>query len=355
MLVLSAMELISGMKLSQDIHFYDSPLQKMVELKKNSILSMSIISRLKASNVDRIVVDGLPVNMQRVQTVDEQIKKEAISGIQRLAVSLSNPNNEADAKREIKSLMDTTETLINGISTEDEIMVSIADLKDYDDYTYHHSLSVAIMALAVGTDLKLLPNDLKELVLSGLLHDIGKTMIPIEIINKPSKLTPEEFQIIKMHPVYAANSLIKQHLVSQKVIDSVISHHEKWDGTGYPSGLSGDNIPLFGRILSVTDVYDALTSIRPYRTPSHPSEALEYIMGGAGTAFDLDVVRAFIKHIAPYPVGEKVKLSSNQTAIVLRNYPEQPLRPIVNIVGTSVIYDLYKDPTKLNIVIMQAI
>ena len=134
-----------------------------------------------------------------------------------------------------------------------------------------------------------------------------------------------------------------------------MSHHEKWDGTGYPNKLSKTNIPLFGRIITVADVYDALTSTRPYRKPSEPTEAIEYIMGGVGTYFDEDIVNLFLRRIAPYPAGIKILLSNGKPAQVIKNNPDQPLRPVISLSGTGELLDLYNDPTTYNVVIKETL
>ena len=342
--------LFSGMVLARDIHFYDTALNKMIELKKDSALTEPIINSFKVSKIEGAYIDYIPDNIEITHTISASLKNDAIFKIEQLANDYANSPDGVQASQ-IKAINETTAALVNGISSDKNVLVNIFDLKKYDDYTYHHSLSVAVMALAIGMELGFDNKTLQELVLSGMLHDIGKLNIPIEIINKPARLTPEEFNIVKAHPLNAGIHLLKKNFVSENTFKGIVGHHEKWDGTGYPNGISGENIPIFARILTVADVYDALTSQRPYRTPSPPTEAIEYIMGGSGTFFDVDIVKAFLRRIAPYPVGMKVKLSNGEIGTVVKNNIEQPLRPIVKVNGTPFVYDLYNDFKTMGIII----
>lgn len=346
----SARDLAPGMILGKAIHYSDFDLRKSIELSRGYRLTDIAVERLISSRVDGAFVEGADVNIGIVRTINEEIKNEAVSGIQNIAQKFRENPDSIDAES-MHSLEKTSAELVKGLTVNNNLLVNIVDLKMYDDYTYHHSLSVAVMALAIGMQLGLTTSQLQNLTLSGLLHDIGKVAVPIEIINKPSRLTPEEFEIVKCHPMNAGVSLWKRLLVPADVYLGIISHHERFDGTGYPNHLVGKNIPLFGRILAVADVYDALTSQRSYRAPAPPNEAVEYIMGGIGSAFDEDIVKAFLHKVAAYPVGVKVRLSNDEIGTVLKNYPERPLRPIIAVRNGADIYDLYRDKSRMNIVI----
>jgi HD-GYP domain-containing protein (c-di-GMP phosphodiesterase class II) len=178
-------------------------------------------------------------------------------------------------------------------------------------------------------------------------------LIPLSIINKPGKLTPEEFDIMKTHPINSINQL--QYIVSLDVIRGIESHHEKVDGSGYPYGRKGDNIHLYGKILSVCDVYDALTSTRSYRKSCFPGEVIEYIMGCADTHFDYEILCKFLKNIVAYPVGTFVTLSNEKIAVVVKNFADNIMRPVIriinddNTIGEDI--DLFNDLRYMNITI----
>ena len=164
-------------------------------------------------------------------------------------------------------------------------------------------------------------------------------MVPKSIIGKPSALTPAEFLEIKKHPEQGAKYLRTEFIGNQELWDAVTCHHEKHDGTGYPRGLKGNDIPVFSKIIAVADVYDALTSFRSYRDPMRPpANAIELIMSEAETSFDLDIVKAFIKRIELYPIGTVLHLSDKRIGVVVGN--RNPMRPAVKILDTGTIVDL---------------
>ena len=230
--------------------------------------------------------------------------------------------------------------------------MGISDLQTYDENTYLHSLSVTVISIAIGTELELNKEQLCNLGVCAMLHDIGKIEIPIEIISKPAKLTKNEYDIVKTHTSLGGSYIVKNKEISNDIYLGVVSHHEKFDGTGYPNGLKKKEIPLFGRIITVSDVYDALTANRPYRTPIKPFEAIEYIMGGAGTSFDYDIVKAFLKRIEPYPIGACVRLSDGRRGKIIRKNYNFPLRPVIKIIeGKEEILDLQNNFNLKNIVI----
>lgn len=341
--------LVKGMVLARDINFFDADKNTMSKVLHSEPLTDIIIQKLRRSGVEGAYIAKVVDSVGMESTISSEVKNEAIKGIQELTKSFIGGNITS---QQIDNINSTAESLVSSVSSNKDVMVNILDLKKYDDYTYHHSLSVSVMSMAVGMELGLSKPLLNELVAAALLHDIGKIAVPITIISKPSRLTSEEFEVVKRHPVTAAVSLMKRNLVSENTFRGIISHHEKWDGSGYPNGLEGENIPLFGRILAVADVYDALTSNRPYRKPAPPNEVIEYIMGNSGTHFDVDVVSAFTRRVAPFPVGAHVVLSNGETAVVLKNYPDQPLRPLVAVAETDKVYDLYMDMKCLNITVL---
>ena len=171
--------------------------------------------------------------------------------------------------------------------------------------------------------------DLNYLVTAALLHDLGKLSIPPEILNKPGRLTPEEYQIMKKHAEYSYKLLSNRWDISAHIKQTVLLHHENYDGSGYPQGLLGKEQSIFVRILHVADVYDALTSKRPYKKPYSPYEAIEYLMGACGIMFDKQVVEVFLEYVPLFPKGTKVNLSDGRTGIIFENAGKHNLRPVI--------------------------
>lgn len=208
-------------------------------------------------------------------------------------------------------------------------LISLARLKTADDYTYMHSVAVCALMVALARQLGLDEKDVREAGMAGLLHDLGKALMPMEVLNKPGKLTDDEFRIIKSHPVEGHRLLAEGKKVSDIVLDVCLHHHEKVDGSGYPDRLSGDQISLFAKMGAVCDVYDAITSNRPYKAGWDPAESILKMTEWSKGHFDEKVFQAFIKSIGIYPTGSLVKLGSGRLAVVLEQSEKSLLMPRV--------------------------
>ncbi|MGC8971596.1 MAG: HD-GYP domain-containing protein [bacterium] len=222
--------------------------------------------------------------------------------------------------------------IVDEILNSDQILINLHDIKSFDNYIFSHSLSVTVISIIVGKKLGYNDRFLRDLGIGCMLHDIGKLDVPKEILDKPEKLTLEEYEIVKFHTYHGYRRIIEQDKDLPATSAHVAwEHHERWDGTGYPRGLKGEKIHIFSRIAGISDVYDAMTSDRIYRKAYPPNEAMEFIMGASGTLFDYDIVNVFVRSIAPYPVGDIVLLSTGETAIVIDINKDIPLRPIVRV------------------------
>jgi len=207
-------------------------------------------------------------------------------------------------------------------------LVSLARLKTADDYTYLHSVAVCALMVALGRKLGLDEAACREAGLAGLLHDMGKAAMPIEILNKPGKLTDEEFAIIRTHPERGAELLRGGAGVTELALDVCLHHHEKIDGSGYPHRLVGDAISLHARMGAVCDVYDAVTSNRPYKAGWDPAESIARMASWKGH-FDRTVFAAFVKSLGIYPTGSLVRLTSGRLAVVHEQNPADVTTPTV--------------------------
>lgn len=221
--------------------------------------------------------------------------------------------------------------MVEEILEKGNLSLDMTDLRTYDDYTYAHSVNVAVLSGVIGIGLKLSEDDLQHLVSAALLHDTGKLSIPPEILNKPGRLTKEEYRIMKTH-ADISYQLISERLDFPATVKTAVRfHHENEDGSGYPLGLDGSELSLFAKILHVADVYDALTSKRPYKEPYAPSEACEYLMGGCGIMFDQHIVETLLQFVPLYPKGTEVTLSDGRIGIIYENSGFHNLRPIVKL------------------------
>jgi HD-GYP domain-containing protein (c-di-GMP phosphodiesterase class II) len=207
---------------------------------------------------------------------------------------------------------------------------SLARLKTADEYTYMHSVAVCALMVSLGRAIGLDETQCREAGLAGMLHDLGKALMPQEILNKPGKLTPEEFDIIKTHPRRGHELLAGAKNIPAGVLDVCLHHHERFDGTGYPDKLAADKITQFARMGAICDVYDAVTSDRPYKAGWDPAHALTQMASWQGH-FDRDMFKSFIRCIGIYPTGSLVRMKSGKLAVVLEQNSAALTKPKIKL------------------------
>lgn len=222
--------------------------------------------------------------------------------------------------------------LVERIYEDANTLLWLTNLKKQSEYTANHCLNVCILALAFGAHLGFSRQHLHTLGLGALMHDIGKMKTPPEILNKPARLTPDEFDVIKNHPVDGFEILRATNEVSQPVLEIVRGHHERVSGRGYPDGLRGEQISTAVLVVAICDVYDAITSDRCYHHGIPPHEGLSAMYQLAPTEFGRELMQEFIKCIGIYPVGSLVELENGALGIVVSNDPRHRLRPVVMLV-----------------------
>lgn len=298
--------------------------------------NMSAIAR---NNISKLRTDD-PSKVK----LTESIKKRVSEGIQFLYNDTESPNFTSTATG-------ITNNLLKAISDNDAIAVDITELKTSDEYTFKHSVDVATMSMIVAQKMGMKQKDIYNIGIAGLLHDMGKSQIPLEILNKPARLTKEEFEVMKQHSLYGYQILKRKDDFGMPIAMAVLQHHEKMNGKGYPMGVSSDKITPYAKILSVVDVYDALVTERPYKKGMSQRNAIEIIMSMT-EELDITAMRSFLGSVILYPVDSIVQLSNGEEACVVENHPESVLRPTVVGLKSGNVYDLTNDLNCANILIM---
>ena len=320
------------------------------------------IESILASSIKEVWIDsakGLDVS-EGEETVSEAESEAQVEAELKLAVqenrqiaktSMSDELNRAakicaQSKRAVVSMfqearmgkaVDTgaaqklVEEITDSVIRNPGALISLARLKTADDYTYMHSVAVCALMIALSKQLGLDDAQTRSAGIAGLLHDLGKAMMPMDVLNKPGKLTDEEFAIIKTHPEEGHKLLLGSSGADAIALDVVLHHHEKTDGSGYPKRLKNADISRFAKMGAICDVYDAITSNRPYKSGWDPAESLRKMAEWSNGHFDPSIFQAFVKSLGIYPIGSLIRLNSGRLGIVIEQAEKSLLTPRIKV------------------------
>ncbi len=307
MIKLPVSQLQAGMKIAKDIILSDGRLL----LLAGFYIKPLYLRALDAFKVKYVFVEeGEYSPIEELE--EEKIYNHAAYVIKNAFKLLRNGENVS-----IDAIENSVNEILKKIIENETVMLQLTGIRDVDHYTYLHSVDVCIYSTIIGKKLGYSKGQLMTLGMGAILHDIGKCKVSSDIVHKPDKLTDDEFNQMKLHTVYGSDIIKASYQLNSKISNIAFQHHEKWDGSGYPLGICTNSINPFSRIVTLADVYDALTSDRVYKKKALPHVAAEYIKNQSGTLFDPYIVELFINSIAVYQEGTVVLLSTGELGSII--------------------------------------
>ncbi len=298
-------------------------------------LEMDYIQKLKKLNVRAVYIhDDLIPDVMVEDVILEETREKAINMVRSTLTALKEYQRPklsklVTARQELTDILDD---IINQLLGNENLTVNLSDIRYTDDYTFSHSVNVAVLSIMTGISLGMNRTELKHMGIGAFLHDLGKVVVPLSILNKPGRLLEEERLEIEKHPLYGLELVKGRHFFNGPSLAIIYKHHERINGKGYPQGLHGDEIERYPKICAVADVYDALVSDRPYRQGFKPHQAME-IMEEECEGYDMQVMQTFYHHIAAYPVGTIISLDNGYVGVVVHNTSGYPTRPRVRVIA----------------------
>ena len=309
---ISALEIHDGLSLEEYSAFIRMLNEDPAEVKKATAVSAALHQR----GIEHIVAkDSREVYNNALEAVGEVLRESRLGRIPKAAKA---KNAVADLKRLI--LRDRP------------ALLALTLMKSYDDYLFNHSVNVSVLSLALAQAMGVPEDDLSEIGLAGILHDIGKTLTPKNIILKPGRLNDDEWEIMRQHPVKSAEIVTQMEGVSPLVARMVMEHHVNFNLEGYPELELGRRPHPYSKIITVADCYDAITTMRPYQKPFHPRDAMRIMEGLAGKVIDPKYFEEFVKMLGIFPIGTLVRLDTNEVGVVVETRAETPLLPRIRVI-----------------------
>ncbi len=322
---ISTSELKPGMILAKDVYNHEDG---RLLLLKGFSLQRRYIEKLMSLDITYVYIDEEAQPTETPEDTEEKMYSEAFSAVKNVLTSVRDGKSI-----NVAPVRETVDEIVQKVINHESIFMQLTGIRDIDSYTFHHSVDVCIYSVITGKNMNLSNEELTELGMGAILHDIGKCKIPLDILLKPGKLTDEEFMVMKLHTVYGYEIIYNTDGLNKRIANIACQHHEKWNGSGYPTGLKDNQIDPLSRIVAIADVYDALTADRCYRKKDLPHRAAEYVIGNSNVLFDPKITNTFFKSIAIYPEGSMVVLNTGEIGSVIEADKSMSLRPRLRIIA----------------------
>lgn len=314
----------------------------------DSMLKLGIMAvyiqdgEMEPEDTESITCKKAQQQIEKLRTADRAKVNLSASVRERVSQGIQYIYNNPEDEGITAATNSIANELMTAIETNDAVAIDISALKTSDEYTFKHSVDVATISMILAKKQGLDSKKVYEIGIAGLLHDVGKTKVPLEILNKPGPLNDDEFEIMKQHTVYGYRIVQENAIFNNEIALTVLQHHEKINGNGYPLKANANQITPYAKIMTIADIYDALVTDRPYKAALPQRTAIEMIMSMTDE-LDITAMKSFLESIILYPVDSIVTLSTGEKARVVKNTAHYSLRPIVVSLSNGNVYDLGGD------------
>jgi HD-GYP domain-containing protein (c-di-GMP phosphodiesterase class II) len=295
--------------------------------------------------LEQVGIESIYIRDNRIKDVEvddaisEKTRHEARLIVREIVKDLQHPTSSGKINKSInvqdREILNTVNKIIDELLDSKDAIVQLVDIRTKDNYLFAHSVNCAVLATLVAKKMKYKTKELRWVATGALFHDLGMAAVPPNIANKPGELTDAEFRVVKEHPLRGYEIFKTTDLFDARAGAVILQHHERFRGQGYPRGLAGEEINPLAQLAGIADVYDALTSERPYRNAYKPHEAVEMLMSWGEELFEITVLQHFLSAIAAYPIGSHILLSNGESGLVVANNPGFTLRPVVRVLYTD--------------------
>lgn len=300
-------------------------------LKEGSTLRENAIEKLIELQAPHIyIIDEYSQDIEASCNVSPAVKSKARLNIKNLYTAIQN--NAGEYSNEMKACLASVDDIVDDITTENIDLFDLFDIKLRDQYIYSHPINVTAISVILGRQLQLNSLELYHLAVGAFLHDVGQMFIPKEILHKKSTYSNEDVEAMRKHAEAGYRFAKDEFYLPMRSYLAILQHHERYDGNGYPHQKKGKDISSYGRIVAIADVYDAISSHKPYRSALSPAQAFKTIIESAGSSFDPEYIKIFAQRVSPYPIGFTLKLPDKRTGIVYKNYLGKPFNPTMKII-----------------------
>lgn len=310
---------------------------------------------LKSLGIEHVYVKDSRVDDVAVKDViKEETRQEARVMVKNIMQNIKSPGEKTKSINiDDKKVLQKVNTIIEELLENKDMVVQLSDIRAKSDYLFAHSVNCTVLATLVAIKMNYNHVNLRHLATGTMLHDLGMITVPENIVNKPAELTEDERETVQTHSLYGFEIFKKTLMFDARAGIVILQHHERIHGQGYPDGLSGDKIHQSAQIVGIVDVYDALTSERPFRKAYPPYRAIEMLMSWGGEFFNLEILQHFLSVVAAYPFGSHVYLSNGDSGLVITNNPGLTLHPVVRVLYQG--RDLAPHPSPYDIDLSQSL